>query len=90
MYFYNNDDLACGDISGNVMSLLSKDNFKSLTKIPCNGCFYCLFEESNIFDAYNLVLPATKLSKSCYEYIFDRCPNLVYSPKKLPAATLDE
>lgn len=64
-WFYNSSssDKMCGTISGNVMSLLSKENFASLTAIPCIGCFYCLFYESYyISDAANLVLPAMQLT----------------------------
>ncbi|MCQ3907300.1 MAG: hypothetical protein MJ219_00625 [Mycoplasmoidaceae bacterium] len=62
LFFGSDTDNPCGIISGNIMSLLSKDNFQSLTEIPCDGCFYSLFEWSEISDASNLVLPATELA----------------------------
>ncbi|MCQ3907292.1 MAG: hypothetical protein MJ219_00585 [Mycoplasmoidaceae bacterium] len=70
------------------MSLLSKDNFISLTTIPCDGCFYSLFESSYISDASSLILPAMVLTKRCYYSMFSECPVLTTAPEQLPATTL--
>ncbi|MCQ3907279.1 MAG: hypothetical protein MJ219_00520 [Mycoplasmoidaceae bacterium] len=83
-YFY-----ITGNISGNIMSLLSPD-FDDLDEIPCPGCFYRLFYNSSIINASELILPASQLEPHCYDSMFLRCNLLTHSPKELPATTLDD
>ncbi len=92
-YFYDFkfdsiDNKPCGIISGNIMSLLAYD-FRDLIEIPCDGCFYRLFENSDISDASNLVLPADQLSPYCYFNMFSHCTSLTTAPE-LPATELAE
>ena len=76
-------------VSGNLMSLIDK-NAESTT-IPCDGCFYRLFEEcSGLTSVADLKLPATTLKAYCYQNMFIDCENLTTAPATLPAATLAE
>lgn len=90
-YAFDIDDYDnCCSVSGNIMSLISEDNFKALTEIPCDGCFYSLFIYCDISDSSDMVLPATQLTQHCYNGMFDDCENLIYSPKVLPATELKD
>ena len=77
------------DVEGNIMSLLYGDNFKEETDLTDkNGAFYRIFyNDTNITNADKLSLPATTLSTSCYERIFEGCTGLTTAPE-LPATTL--
>ena len=66
--------------SGSVMSLL--DEKGELTEIPCDHCFSNLFNHCSLVDAPEL--PATKLTKGCYDGMFTSCYNLKKAPV-LPA-----
>ncbi len=70
--------------SGNIMSLLDKT--QQSEAIPCNGCFYGLFEDCTALTSAP-ALPATTLTDFCYDYMFKGCTNLVAAPA-LPATTL--
>ena len=77
---------------GNIMSLLDKDNFMNMTDLTTvidNGsAFERLFYQSDaLVDAKNLILPATKLSTACYDWLFHEAHNLVHPPK-LPATAM--
>lgn len=75
-------------VSGNIMSLLHGDNFIGQTVITKQYQFYGIFENcAAIRDASNLILPATTLTSSCYEYMFYGCTRLVNAPV-LPAPVL--
>lgn len=68
-------------VYGNVMSLLSKDNFATMTVLPYDNTFQDLFKDNEyIFHANgkDLVLPATKLEYQCYYQMFSGCTNLNY------------
>ena len=81
------------DAKGNVMSLLYGDNFKNQTTIEEDGTFCCLFydydEEKtcSIVNTKDLVLPATTLTKNCYNSMFHGCTSLTTAPE-LPATIL--
>ena len=79
---YSND-LKAG---GNIMSILSKENFLSLKTIPANYCFKSLFLDCNGL-INGPLLPATTLASGCYQSMFAGCTNLVEAPA-LPATTL--
>lgn len=70
------------EVKGNVMSLISKNNFSKIEMPYSNlGCFLCLFEENkNIVDASKLLLP-TNLSNGCFASMFSYCDNLRLPPK---------
>ena len=74
---------------GNIMSLISGDNFKT-TKTITNefalaGVFY---HGTRLIDASELILPATNLSNNCYQSFFAYCSNLTTPPKILDCTTL--
>lgn len=77
---------------GNVMSLLYGDNFVGRTDLPHGrqNSITSLFSNcTGLFDASELVLPATELEVYCYANMFSGCVNLTSIPK-LPATTLAE
>ena len=77
------------NVYGNIMSLISGDNFvdnKTLTQI---NTFYSLFSNnSKLLSAKNLILPATTLTNYCYSQMFWNCTNFTTAPELLPATTL--
>lgn len=73
---------------GNIMSLISGDNFEDNKTISSNSAFYRLFGGSTgLTSAENLVLPANTLKEKCYEQMFMGCRSLTKTPK-LPATLL--
>ena len=78
----------CSDdcyVYGNVMSLLYS-NFSDKTEIPDDCTFDSLFKDnSHIKNSprKKLELPATKLTKSCYHYMFLNCSSLIEAPELL-------
>lgn len=78
------------NVYGNIMSLIYGDSFINASDtLTSDFTFYGLFDESTrLVSAENLVLPAAKLSQSCYGYMFDDCTNLTKAPSLLPATTL--
>ena len=74
---------------GNIMSLIQPLNFDTLTTLSSSYTFAHLFENSNVLShpTQRLLLPATKLSSSCYSYLFKDCASLQRAPE-LPATTL--
>ena len=70
-------------VSGNVMSLI--DGEGTSTVIPNDNCFYSLFASCDLTRAPEL--PATTLTKSCYENMFLGCELLTQAPE-LPATTM--
>ena len=79
-------------VYGNVMSLLYSE-FSDKTEFPTSSTFtfYRLFDKgySYITNHPNkpIILPATTLVASCYNYMFKGCTNLTTAPE-LPATTL--
>lgn len=68
-------------IYGNIMSLLSKDSYATMTELPYDYTFQNLFQDNkNIThaDGKDLVLPATVLRKNCYYQMFSGCTNFNY------------
>jgi hypothetical protein len=68
-------------VYGNVMSLLDKDNFATMTVLPYPRTFRNLFNgNKNIThkEGKDLVLPATTLKSSSYYQMFSGCTNLNY------------
>ncbi len=78
--------------SGNIMSLLDRDNFENLNSVP-SFAFFRFFNGSSsskntkLIDASQLRLPATELSSQCYAYMFNLCSALTAAPA-LPATAL--
>ena len=76
--------------SGNVMSLLYGDNYKNKIAFSDESKFvFASLFSGNMYliNAENLVLPATTLSESCYEFMFQGCTSLTTAPE-LPATAL--
>ncbi len=68
-------------IYGNIMSLLDKENYATMTELPYDYTFSNLFEgNENITHTAgkDLVLPATTLREGCYSHLFSGCLNLNY------------
>ena len=74
------------EVSGSVMSLI--DGEGNATEIPCDYCFYSLFNNSKSLKSCP-ELNATKLKKGCYANMFNTCTNITSTPA-LPATTLEE
>ena len=99
---YSSDYNKCNHIScsadcyiyGNIMSLISADNFAPSKELPSTGTytFNELFSKNDYLKnhpnaAYTLELPATKLTDYCYRDMFMGCESLV-TPPALPAEEL--
>ena len=87
--FYNST--ARFSIEGNIMSLISGDNFANSKSISAQYTFYMLFRGRSgmgATSAENLILPATTLAQHCYRDMFYECYLLTTPPKILPATTL--
>ena len=70
------------------MSIINGDEFRTMTEMPENTRFTNLFSyDEMLLDASNLILPATKLTNYCYQYMFQDCTSLTSAPE-LPATTL--
>lgn len=84
-------------VEGNVMSLIYGDNFIGKTTIPNGLNFSHLFDSADfgpstaesmyLTNAEHIVLPATTLTKDCYNQMFFNT-RIVKGPKVLPATTL--
>ena len=77
-------------IYGNIMSLVSSEDYATANALTANYAFGGLFHENvNIYNhpTKDLVLPATELTESCYENMFYGCTGLTRAPA-LPATTL--
>ena len=77
---------------GNLMSLVSGDDYDSATTLTGEYAFYKLFFGNvHIINhpAEEIELPATTLAPSCYRNMFFNCTKLTRAPK-LPAKKLEE
>lgn len=79
------------NVSGNIMSLLFGDDFTD--KVSLAGKDYAFLNlflnNTKLYDATNLVMPATTLSYSCYRKSFSGCSSLnAVSQNLLPSMTL--
>lgn len=78
-------------VGGNIMSLLYGNSFTgnetSFPDTTLGTIFGSLFTNGNIIDSSYLLLPATTLTDSCYEYMFLACTSLTTAPA-LPATAL--
>ena len=81
--FFDSGDLY--GISGDIMSLLDKENDMSV--IPQQYCFYQLFNNCWMMKSAP-DLPATTLTDFCYQEMFSKCLNLISAPA-LPATELE-
>ena len=77
---------------GNVMSLESSSDYQNCATILADNEFDSLFignERLKNHATLNIVLPATELTESCYEAMFEHCKLLERAPK-LPATKLKD
>ena len=81
-FVMNGTSVSC---SGNIMSLIDYRK-KNLDTIPCDYCFYGLFENCTILTTAP-ELPAQRLANFCYCKMFSECYILKTAPE-LPAKTL--
>ena len=68
-------------IYGNIMSLLSKTDFATMTELPYASTFADLFKDNVGLchaEGKDLVLPATELRKNCYYQMFSGCTSFNY------------
>ncbi len=81
------DDSSDFSVSGNIMSLINKEESESY--VPSHCCFYRLFQNTTITDASELLLPVENLesANSCYQGMFSYCSSLKTAPA-LPATNL--
>ena len=88
----NSTEIAGGTASvkvyGNIMSLVNETDFATNIDLTNDYTFSYLFYHNNtLTDASGLFMPATKLTNSCYMYMFTGCTSLTAAPA-LPATTL--
>ena len=78
-------------VYGNFMSLIRKDDYQNLFKVPAYAFDKLFFKNSHIrnHDTKNIVLPATTLADYCYAQMFGCCTSLTRAPE-LPATTLGD
>lgn len=93
-YFSTPYDAKTFNVSGNIMSLLYGDNFEGQTSFQSGtsynlcGIFYTASTgHCRIVSAEHLVLPATTLTNSCYDSMFQNCTSLTTVPV-LPSTSL--
>ena len=78
-------------VYGNIMSLIQKTGFETLTALTGTNTFKKLFmNNAYLIYASDLLLPATTLTDFCYNNMFNGCTNLTAAPKELPATTVAE
>lgn len=90
--YFTTDGIGSIDVCGNIMSLLYGDNFINKFILSTDYVFYYFFYSLSIDNSENLILPATTLSKHCYERMFNywTTNTLQTTVKILPATTLTE
>ena len=79
-------------IYGNIMSLISEDDFATSRTLTEDYTFANMFSGNELLKNHpdnELVLPATKLSNDCYNGMFSGCKSLTTAPA-LPATTMTE
>lgn len=76
-------------VGGDITSLVVGDDYPEAGADVKNVRFVDFFKNNTqIRDAYQLILPMTKLSASAFKSMFDGCANLERAPQYLPATTL--
>ena len=75
---------------GNIMSLVDETGYEGATELTGDFAFRSLFYANTMLtDISELQLPATNLTRACYQNLFQGCTGLTTIPEALlPAATL--
>ena len=90
--YYSNTITCSGqhNVGGNIMSLLYGSEFVGKTTFPTTNTYvlcYLFYNNTNLVNAQDLILPATTLTQNCYQEMFSGCTSLTTAPE-LPATTL--
>lgn len=82
IYYNSFEGSTCGfEVYGNIMSLIDKDNFRTLVHFSETLVFYRLFYNcSKLTSAENLLFPATRLTDECYSHVFMNCTGMTGVP----------
>lgn len=82
IYYNSFEGSTCGfEVYGNIMSLIDKDNFRTLVHFTETLVFYRLFYNcSKLTSAENLLFPATRLTDECYSHVFMNCTGMTGVP----------
>ena len=77
-------------VYGNIMSLVDEMSYETATELTGDFAFSGLFSgNTKLTDISDLQLPATSLTKACYQCMFEYCTGLTTIPEALlPATTL--
>ena len=77
-------------VYGNIMSLVNETGYEAATELTGEFAFGRLFYGNTMLtDISELQLPATTLTRACYQNLFRGCTGLTTVPEKLlPATTL--
>lgn len=85
-YFHIRTDVNC-NVGGNIMSLIYGSNFANQKTLTSNNTFVNFFKNlTTLIDASNLRMPATTITRYCYQNMFYGCTNLIGVPPVLPAS----
>ena len=77
-------------VYGNLMSLVNKTGFATVTSLTANNTFFDLFDTNTHLKNHpskDIVLPATTLTEGCYSNLFYKCSALSKAPA-LPATVM--
>lgn len=75
-------------VYGNIMSLISSENYPDLVELPSAYTFSRLFTNcTGLTSASGLVLPAKEMKAYCYKHMFSGCTSLAAAPE-LPSRKL--
>ena len=77
-------------VYGNVMSLLNSTDYANITTLSHEYVFRKLFKDNTAIYSHPtkaILLPATTVTRSCYDEMFYGCKNLTTAPE-LPATTV--
>lgn len=78
------------NVKGNILSLVYGDNFINKTSLDSTHSWPKIsFENSQVINASNLILPLITLIEGCYKWMFMNCTSLTTAPE-LPATELAE
>lgn len=77
-------------VYGNIMSLVDETGYETATALTGDFAFGSLFKgNTTLTDISELQLPATNLTRACYQNLFQGCTSLTTIPEALlPATTL--